>query len=107
MTHLIRKILSYLPTKLPSTQEQFQVWSEDILAIGGFPVNDTFKRALASMLQRVAQEKTHAPKAFFIKAVQTSIICEMAWYALKDLNAKIDEQAKAKTADGSVVQEIS
>lgn len=83
-----KKLLAVLPTKLPTTPEEFENWSNDILEIGGYPVNNSFKHALATQLMHAGERETSKPKSFFAKTIRRSIINQMAFQIMQDIKAE-------------------
>ena len=101
----LRAFTAFLPTSLPATAPEFEKWSREVLEIGGYPVNDSFRQTLAQMLQRVAAERTHAPKRMFLKALRCALITQNSYYEIQAIKerAKKNEEAKQETAESVVL----
>lgn len=99
----IKKLLSHLPSKLPTTPEQFEKWSNDILELGGYPVNNSFKHALATQLMHAGERETSKPKAFFASTIERSIINQMAFQMMQDIKAEEKAKREATTVEGKEV----
>lgn len=86
----IRLVAARIPTELPDTLEKHESWVTDVLELGGFPNNDSFRATLATMILHVSADKVKMPKVFFINAIRRSIINQLAW----GLQQKYKESAK-------------
>lgn len=93
-------LLSLLPSLLPTTPEQLEKFSVDIIALGGWPDNESFRHAVASMIMHLGPETMFKSKFFFYVSLRKSISNQTAYAAMEALK----QQRKAK--DGASEQGI-
>ena len=94
-------LLSYFPSRLPQTDKQLDAFIRSILALGGFPDNDSLRQALASQIMNLGhltsfKSRLKFRKRHFIRGIEQAILNQTAY----NLIADIRERAKA-AKDGS------
>lgn len=98
-----KSIMAFLPTSLPATEAEFATWSQEVLELGGYPVNNSFKQTLAQMVQLTAKDRVRMPKRYFLKVLKCAIISQNCYYIIQDIKqqekAKANEEAQQKTAE--------
>lgn len=94
-------LLSLLPTLLPTTPKDLETFCSDIIQLGAWPANDSFRHAIATMILHLGPETIRKPKYYFYKAVFSSITKQNAYQLQQDL------KRKEKSKDGQQVQEVT
>lgn len=102
---LLKVLLSYIPTKLPISDSEFEAWAADILALTGFPDNDSMRFALCTMILHSKQGVYRVPKQVFAVQLKRAAANQAAGNAMQALKDKQDEQRRAEKAASEVVQE--
>ncbi len=97
----LKRILSYLPTKLPVGLTQFDAFAESIIELSGnYADTDSMKFAIASMIIHLPAGKAAVPKAFFVNSLRKSAANQVASQVFQDIKAKQAEvEAKRKQAE--------
>lgn len=110
MKKLIKKALSYLPTKLPTGMTEFDTWSDSIIELAGaFASSDSMKFVLADMIQRLGSSKSskygtmfgYVPKHHFVLGLTSAAAKQIAGQVFFDLKTKQQarQQAEATASD--------
>ena len=102
---LLKKALSYFPTKLPTGMSEFEAWSNDIIELTGPLAEPTsLKFALADMILRIGPLKNDkyqtipgsVPKNYFVQALRKIASSQIASGVLHQI--KVDQEAAQKAA---------
>ena len=113
MSLLIKRALSYFPSKLPVGMSEFNVWSQDIIDLAGpMADDDSMKFAIASQLMHQGSTSDRIPKRFFVAALRKAAANQVAAQVFQDVKLRqAERQAKeaaealaATTAPESVAQ---
>lgn len=109
LLRLATLLMSYLPSKLPETDPQHEAWARSIVELSGYPDNDSFRSALATMILHLPQGTFKASKQSFIKQIKRSVANQTAFNIMADikLRDKQRDRQQAEEANAKVVQEAS
>ncbi len=95
------KILrSLIPTLLPTTAKALDIFCADVIALGGWPDNDSFRHAIAAQLQHLGPETIMKPKIYFVRITQASIVKQNAYALMVELKEKQKLQLAKDGANG-------
>jgi hypothetical protein len=98
---LAKRARGLFPSALPQGMSEFEAWSEDILQTYGFPSNDSFKFALATMIMHGGPTQAYKSKHYFmlmLRAAAAKQIAGAVFVAAKE-KQKAEELAKQKSAE--------
>ena len=92
MKQLIKKLYSYVPTRLPVGLSEFEQWCDDVLALSGLPIlRDSAHQALANMIIHASPLKgTDTPrdrisKNHFVKGLRKGAANQVASYVFYEI----------------------
>lgn len=71
--------VSWIPTSLPNSLESHERWASDILELGNYPDNASFRNAIATMLLHLNADTHFKSKQHFIRSIRRGIVNEIAW----------------------------
>ncbi len=100
---LNRVLKSLIPTLLPTTAEALDAFCADVIALGGWPDNDSFRHAIAAQLQHLGPETIMKPKIYFVRITQASIVKQNAYSLMVELKEKQKQQKLSKDGNSSEV----
>jgi len=76
---------AFFPSPLPLTPAAHTAWASEILDLGGFPDNSSFRHALATMVMHLPQLTTYKSKVFFVWNLKRSIANQTAYQVMTDI----------------------
>lgn len=99
MKLLIKRLLSYFPSKLPVGLTQFDKWVNEIIELSGQFADITSMRfVLASELMHSEAKKGSVPKNYFVSRCRKLAANQTAGYVLQEIKS---EQEKLKAAEAA------
>lgn len=105
---IFKKLLFLFPSPLPVGLTDFDTWSKSILDTYGWPVNDSFKFALASMIINQGPAVKWRSKSYFSKVVHSAAAKQVAGDVFYHLKMKQKAEAlAAQTAEATATQTLS
>lgn len=110
MTMLLKRTLSYFPSKLPVGMKQFNDWAESIIELSGkYADDDSLRYALASMILHSGSDKGSKPKAYFVNCLRKSAANQVASQIFQDIKAKQLEatQAEQKNQEATALMDVA
>lgn len=99
---LVKRLLSYFPTKLPVGLPQFDKWTSEIIDLSGqFADENSMRFVLASELLHSDAKKGSVPKNYFVSRCRKLAANQTAGYILQEIKAKqeADRLAEAKALE--------
>ena len=97
MNLILKRLLSYLPSKLPVGVSEFQTWSDSVIELSGeFADRDSMKFALASQVIHLGPQKSSVPKNFFVRSMRKAAANQVASQVFQDI--KLKQQLAAEKA---------
>ncbi len=97
MRLLIKQLLSYLPTRLPTGMTEFQKWSQDIIDLtGSLADDDSMRFAISSQIMHMGAQKDCVPKRYFVASLRKAAANQVASQVFQDV--KLRQQQKAQEA---------
>ena len=96
MKLFLKRLLSYLPSKLPQGMAHFDEWAEDIIKTYGMPNNPSIKFALAGQILHLPATAAYKAKAYFGHTLIKGAASQVALGVMEDLKAKQAVQVKAE-----------
>lgn len=109
MNLLIKKLLSYLPSRLPVGMTQFQQWSQDIIDLcGPLADEDSMRFAICSQILHMGAQKDRVPKRYFVASLRKAAANQVASQVFQDVKLRQQEKAQeAAAALATAAQETS
>jgi hypothetical protein len=111
MRLLLKKILSYLPTKLPVGLTEFNTWADSIIELSGqFADRDSMVFAISSILIHADSKYGALPKKYFVDRLRKSAANQVASQAFQDIKQRQDTAIKAeqqKQAEATAIQQVA
>lgn len=102
MKRFLRRLLAYLPSRLPMGMTEFDQWSDDILDLYDMPNNDSTKFAISTAIMHLGATDAYKSKEYFgrllIKGAATQI-------AYAQMNAAKERQAE-KAKESAELQNV-
>lgn len=94
---MIKRILSYFPTKLPVGMKEFESYCDEIIALSGkYADKDSMYFAIASIMIHADSKHGSLPKNYFISRLRKSAANQVASQIFQDVKIR---QAKAQEAE--------
>lgn len=107
--HFFKRLLAHIPTRLPISFEQMDIWYRDIVETFNLPDAPTYKRALVSMIMQQDATTIRVPKYYFAKSVWKAMSGQIAYEVVHAIN-KLEEEnmkaAKAKVQSGQTAEAV-
>lgn len=98
MRQLLKKLLSYLPSKLPIGMQEFNEFSSEVIQLSGkFADEDSMKFAIASQMMHLGPQTSSISKQFFIRSLRKAAANQVASQVFQDIKIKqqqMQEEAK-------------
>jgi hypothetical protein len=82
------KIIYHLPAKLPRGSQAFDDFCSSIFEVYGFKDNDSYRHAIAALLQHFNATTTHRSKQWFVKCLINAEVRETAFFKIQEFNKK-------------------
>lgn len=96
---LLKKLLSYLPSKLPVGMTAFHEYSDEVIELSGkFADEDSMRWAIANMVMHLPSTKDKVPKNYFVRCLRKTAANQIAGQVFIDIKTKQDEARKAAEA---------
>jgi hypothetical protein len=96
MKQLLKKILSYFPSKLPVGITEFEAFSSEIIELAGkYADIDSLKFAIASMIIHADARFGALPKNYFVVRLRKVAANQVASQVFTDIKNKQQEAQKA------------
>lgn len=100
MEQLINYLRGFFPEKLPIGMHEFDIFCEDLFATYCIPENDTYRRAVATMIMHLGPTTHKKAKYFFAKSIKKAQANEVAYQIIQDINDK-EKQVKLAAVTAS------
>ncbi len=94
LNRVLSLLKSLIPSMLPTTGDALDTFCADVIALGGWPDNDSFRHAIAAQLQHLGPETIMKPKIYFVRITQASIVKQNAYALMVELKEKQKQRAK-------------
>lgn len=97
---MIKRLLSYLPTKLPVGVSEFDGFADSVLELSGnYADKDSMKFAIASMIIHADHKSAALSKNYFVVRLRKSAANQVASQVFQDIKAKQEASLKEKQAE--------
>ena len=94
LKQILTMVMAYVPKRLPETPAAYTAWEQGILDAGGFPVNDSFRHAIATQVLHLTPSVHVKSQMFFVNNLRRSIANQVAFSVIQDTKGpKPDEKA--------------
>jgi hypothetical protein len=101
----IKKLLAYLPSKLPAGKTEMHKFMDDVIEISGkFAEVDSMKFAMASMVLRLDTTTSRVSKQYFAKALRKAAANQVVSVILNDIK---EAQQAAMAAQQAALAEAN
>jgi|SRR5271165_1570934 len=103
MKLLLKRLLSYLPSKLPVGLTEFHAWADSIIELAGkYADEDSLKFTLATMIIHLDSKRGSVPKSLFVDSLRKAAANQVAGQIFQDIKTKQQEaQNAAKLAEAT------
>jgi hypothetical protein len=99
MKLIMKRLLSYLPSKLPVGLPQFDKWASSIIDLSGrFADDNSMRFVLASELMHSDAKKGSVPKNYFVSRCRKLAANQTAGYILQEIKAAQETMKAAEAA---------
>ena len=78
----LNKLLSVLPSPLPRTQEDFELWAQEVCQMAGVELEDRYRQELGKCILGLPHTQAMKSKWFFVKSVRKSQANGVAYDAI-------------------------
>lgn len=95
MNLTMKRILSYVPTRLPVGLTEFEAWSQDIVDLTNFADPDSLRFAIASMVIHLPANTGLISKNHFVRGLRKSAANQVASQVFQDVKLKQQKLAEA------------
>jgi hypothetical protein len=90
----IASLLSYRASPLPTTPQELESFTDDILTLGGWDLgNISFRNSVYTQILHIDIRETKAPKAQFVNAIKRSITNQLAYQRMQDVKNEAKQAA--------------
>jgi hypothetical protein len=94
MKRLLRRLLAFIPTRLPMGMTEFDKWSDDILDLYDMPNNDSTKFAIATAIMHLGATDAFKAKEYFGRLLIKGAATQIAYAQMQDAKKRQEEKAK-------------
>jgi len=93
MSLFLKRLLSYLPTQLPTGVTAFDKWVDEIIELTGqLADRDSMKFVICSFVIHLDPDQHRVPKNFFVKRIRVGAAKQIGAYCFGDIKAKKDQE---------------
>ena len=83
-----RRIMAFIPTKLPVGMTEFDAWASDIADLYNAPNNDSVKFSLAVMIMHLGPTEARKAKEYFGRTLHKGAATQVAHAIMQELKEK-------------------
>lgn len=105
MRYILKKLLSYFPSTLPTGVTELSVWAKDIIELAGLPASeDSQTQALCNMIMHLPPRKrdqrptAYVSKNWFVHALKKGAANQIASFVFQEIRKDMDAQIAALKA---------
>lgn len=100
---ILKKIRAFFPSALPTTMDELNAYTEEVLEVWGISTQDSYRHAIATMIMHLGPTTAYKSKIYFVLSVKKAMANQLAHAKIKELNeaqqkreaaAKLEEAAK-------------
>jgi|ERR1019366_10357905 hypothetical protein len=103
MKLLLKRLLSYLPTKLPVGLTEFNTWADSIIELSGqYADSDSMRFAIASMVIHLPSGTGAISKNHFVKGLRKSAANQVASQVFQDVKQRQQELLNKQQTEATV-----
>jgi hypothetical protein len=84
---IIMLLIAYVPRRLPDTANAFETWTNEIIELGDFPANDSFKHAVATQVLHLPPGELKKSQMYFVNTLRRSITNQAAFSVIQATKA--------------------
>lgn len=99
LKNILQRIRFHLPSKLPRGSQEFEDFCDSIFEVYKIPKTDSYKHALAAMIQHLDPQTIYQSKSWFAASIYNAQAREVAFYKIQEIQKKERETAAASLAD--------
>lgn len=103
---ILRVLMSYVPTRIPTGMTLYQTWLDSIKELSG-PIadSDSLEWVISNEVMRLSSTRDRVAKAFFVKSLRKYAANQLAAATVMKLKQKQEDAAKvAKQAEDTAKQ---
>lgn len=102
VSKIARLVASYVPTQLPNTPDKHEAWSASVCELSGYPLNDSFRQALAIMILHLGPTTSYKAKQYFIRSLDKTAANQIASHVIETIReahkkGKLSEEASGQS----------
>jgi hypothetical protein len=106
MKKLLKRLVSYLPSKLPVGMTEFNEFADSIIELSGkYADTDSMRFAIASMIIHLGPQKSAVAKNHFVRSLRKSAANQVASQVFQDIKTKQQEAVEAALAEETAKNE--
>lgn len=94
LKYLVARFFGLFPTKLPVGIAEFDKWATEVIELAQFPVNDSMKFTVATMVLHAKSTAAYSSKEYFVTSLIKAAANQVAAQMIQDLKLKQMEEAK-------------
>lgn len=95
LKNILRLIVSFLPTSLPTGATAYESWlNEIVLLTGQLADEQSLKWVISNEIMRLAPGRDRVPKRYFVKALRKYAANQVAAYKVQEIKQAQEERAK-------------
>lgn len=87
---------------LPQTEPALEALVQEVLELGGFPLNDSFRHSIATQIMHLDNNATSVRASSFINTLKRSIANQVAFNIIQDTKERQKNEKTVKDAAGGV-----
>lgn len=104
---LFHRLKGLLPSELPRTIPEFDLFFESICETYNIPKLPSYKHAVASMIMHLGPLETHKAKHFFVKSIRKAQANEISYAIIQDVKKQEAEAQKKAHEDAKINSEAT
>lgn len=94
---LAKRVLSLIPTKLPTGMTEFNQFVADIIElVPGLADDRSIRFTVASMIMHLGPQRSHVAKNYFVRSLQKTAANQISHAVMLDIKKEQEEQRKAE-----------
>lgn len=100
---MLKQLLSYIPSKLPTTDTELKAWVSSVFELAGLPESDLILRhAVITYVMHLNETTTSVAKRSVVKRLHRGVIQQVAYKAIQALKEE-EKLAATSKAEPDVV----
>ena len=96
LRNLLAFLMLFVPEQMPQSDLALESFIQGVCKGGGYPINDSFRHAVAASMLHIDSSKIYVTKYSFIKMLKRAEAAQAAYNLIQQVKANDKEAAASK-----------